>query len=72
MKKKTSIAWYLLPLLFGFWGGLIGWYLLRKKDSGKAKWLIFIGLFPTIVLFGIIGFDVAMEFAYDYLKLENF
>ena len=46
---KTSRAWYLLPLLFGLLGGLIGWSLLKKSDKTKARNLIIIGIIPFII-----------------------
>jgi hypothetical protein len=46
---KTSKVWYLLPLLFGLLGGIIGWYLIKKQDKGKAKLLIIIGFIPMII-----------------------
>ena len=52
---KTSKAWYLLPILFGLLGGIIGWYLIRKTDSGKAKLLIVIGFIPMIIYFVLIS-----------------
>ena len=43
MVKKTSWLWYLLPILFGIFGGIIGYLLLKEDDPKKAKNVLIIG-----------------------------
>jgi len=46
-EPHISFLWYLLPFLFGFLGGLIGWALLREKSKKHAGQLLIVGLVMT-------------------------
>ncbi len=46
-KTRISVLWYFLPILFGFFGGLIGWALLRDQNKEKAVQLLTIGIAVT-------------------------
>ena len=48
-EKTRSAAWYLLPILVGMIGGIIGYLIIRKDDPRKAKNCIYIG----IIMMGI-------------------
>jgi hypothetical protein len=41
---ETSWAWWLLPVLFSWLGGLIGWYCLREVAPQKGKRLLILGI----------------------------
>ncbi len=41
--------WYLVPILFGLVGGVIGYFALRKDDPQKAKNCLIIGGILTII-----------------------
>ena len=41
--------WYLVPILFGLVGGVIGYFALRKDDPKKAKNCLIIGGILTII-----------------------
>jgi hypothetical protein len=63
---SSSKAWYLLPIFFGLLGGLLGWYLLRKTDNGKAKLLVFIGLIPMAIYLIFMVFMLGLSDANGY------
>ncbi|MBM3132270.1 MAG: zinc-ribbon domain-containing protein [Chloroflexi bacterium] len=48
-KSKTSWAWWLLPLVFTWLGGLIAFVVLRNRNFGKAKWILILGLVLTVI-----------------------
>jgi len=50
--EKPSNWWYLLPILFGILGGIIGYIVIKVKDEKMAKNILYVGL-GTFVL-GII------------------
>lgn len=50
-KKKTSAAWWLLPIFFIWVGGLIAWVVVRENDKGKARRLLFLGIAMTVFWF---------------------
>ena len=41
--------WYLVPIIFGLVGGVIGYFALRKDDPKKAKNCLIIGGILTII-----------------------
>ena len=47
--KKTSAAWWLLPILLAWVGGLIAWLVVREDDKAKAKGLLILGIVMTFV-----------------------
>ncbi|HJH27708.1 MAG TPA: hypothetical protein C5S37_13320 [Methanophagales archaeon] len=51
-ERKTSIIWYLFPLLLGIFGGIIGYLLLKDRDQKTAKNVLYVGI-GTLV-FGFI------------------
>jgi hypothetical protein len=59
--KKPSRLWYLLPLLLGLIGGLVGYFELKAKDRKMAKRILIVGIVITMlpvitVLFGVIAY----------------
>ena len=48
-EKIRSRWWYLVPILFGLVGGIIGYFALRKDDPKKAKNCLIIGGILTII-----------------------
>jgi len=50
-EKKRSNWWYLVPILFGIIGGIIGYFALRRDDLQKAKKCLYIGLILTAIIF---------------------
>ena len=49
-KQHVSSLWYLLPILFAILGGVIAWYVNRKKDPGKARNFLMLGAMMTAFL----------------------
>lgn len=60
---KPSNWWYLVPILAGFVGGLIGWLVLKDKYGKFAKRLLIIGIVITVV---IIILNVASNLLLQY------
>ena len=52
VQKKRSNFWYLLPLVFAIFGGVIAYFVLRKTDPSKARNCLLIGI--GMVFVGII------------------
>ena len=50
-KRQRSNWWYLLPLFFGFIGGIIAYFCLKNDDIVKARTCICI----PIVCLGFVG-----------------
>ena len=48
-EKKRSNWWYLVPLLFGIIGGIIGYFALRRDEPQKAKKCLYLGLIFTLI-----------------------
>lgn len=48
VEEKTPWAWYLLPMLLGIVGGVLGYFLLKNKDEATAKSLIWAGVAYTV------------------------
>jgi hypothetical protein len=60
---KTSAAWWLLPLVFNWLGGVIAWMVVREKDKAKAKRLLIFGIvmvFIWIVIYAV-AYAAAMQ-----------
>ena len=47
--QHVSATWYLVPLFFGFIGGIIAWAVNRDKDPKRARNLLIFGLVWTLV-----------------------
>lgn len=47
--KKTSAAWWILPFLLGWVGGLVAWAIVRADDKAKARNLLILGIVMTFV-----------------------
>ena len=48
--ERTAWAWWLLPLLLGWVGGLIAWALIRYRDSNKATYMLWFGISLSVIL----------------------
>ena len=48
-EKKRSNWWYIVPILFGIIGGIIGYYALRRDVPQKAKKCLYLGLILTAI-----------------------
>jgi hypothetical protein len=57
-KKPTSGAWWLLPIIMGWLGGLIGYLVVKDSDQSKAKRLLIFGIAWSV--FWIIIYIIAL------------
>ena len=48
-ERKRSNWWYLVPILFGLLGGIIGYFALRRDAPEKAKKCFYLGLILTAI-----------------------
>ncbi len=49
MKSTPSWLWYLVPLGFGIFGGIIGYYAIVDRNKEMAKMLLITGIIITVV-----------------------
>ena len=47
--KLTSKLWYILPILLGLIGGIVGYMILRHSDPTKAKKSVYLGIVLTAI-----------------------
>ncbi len=57
-KSKVSNYWYIVPILFGWIGGVIGFFAVRGRDEKKGRNLFLVGLATSIGVF-VIGLSVS-------------
>ena len=55
LKNRGSAAWYLLPIFFGFVGGMAMFFVLKDEDRQLAKNGVKVGAILTIVLVVVIA-----------------
>ena len=48
-KDKPSNAWYLLSIVLGIFGGIIGYYSIRNKDRKMANNLLYVGFVVSAI-----------------------
>jgi hypothetical protein len=58
--KKPSKLWYLVPIIFGPLGGLVGYFLVKNKDRNFAEWLLIIGI-AMVAVYGAISLVFALS-----------
>jgi hypothetical protein len=49
IRVNPSDAWYLMPILLGFLGGIVAYVYVRDDDLEMAKNLFFVGIIPTFI-----------------------
>lgn len=65
--RDASGAWYLLPIFFGFIGGIIMWLALRNEDPRKAKYGVYVGIISSVIGFIFVLFLVSLGSAFGYI-----
>jgi hypothetical protein len=50
-KRQVSGAWWVLPIVFGWLGGLIAWLVNKDVDRGKANAMLITGIVISAVVF---------------------
>jgi uncharacterized Tic20 family protein len=48
--EDVSSLWYLVPLFFGFIGGIVAWAVNKDRDPKKARKMMIFGILWTILL----------------------
>ena len=48
-ERKRSNWWFLVPILFGIIGGIIGFFALKRDAPEKAKKCLYLGLVLTVI-----------------------
>ena len=62
-KNRGSAIWYLLPIFFGFVGGMAMFFVLKDEDRQLAKNGVKVGAILTIVLIFVIALLWGVLFA---------
>jgi prolipoprotein diacylglyceryltransferase len=62
-KNRGSITWYLLPIFFGFLGGMAMFFVLKDEDRQLAKNGVKVGAILTIVWVFVIAMLWSVLFA---------
>jgi hypothetical protein len=50
-RRRVSGAWWLLPILLGWLGGLIAWLANRDADPDKARSMLIAGIVISLVVY---------------------
>lgn len=50
LKENVSSLWYLVPLFFGFFGGIVAWAVNKDRDPKKARNMLIFGIIWTVLL----------------------
>jgi len=56
--NKTSVAWWLMPILLAWIGGLVAWLVVRETNKVKARYMLWLGIAMTLfwpVFFGLLS-----------------
>jgi hypothetical protein len=53
--QSAGRIWYLLPLFFGLFGGIIAWAIIRKRNSKRARNILILGIIFGIIQYGVYG-----------------
>ena len=48
--KKPSAILYIFPILLGFIGGIIGYFVVRKQDPKMARNLLIVGIVISVLM----------------------
>ena len=50
-RRQVSAAWWLLPILLGWLGGVIAWLVNREVDPEKARLMLIVGIVISVTGF---------------------
>ena len=48
--EGVSSLWYLVPLFFGFIGGIVAWAVNKDRNPAKARKMLIFGILWTVLL----------------------
>jgi len=64
--ENVSSLWYLVPLFFGFIGGIVAWAVNKDRDPKKARKMLIFGIIWTVLIFIIMMlFSVLLMAAFN-------
>lgn len=69
VEEDVSSMWYLVPLLFGFLGGIVAWAVNKDRNPKKARKMMIFGIVWSVlimVLFFLIGFLMTLSMQNQY------
>jgi hypothetical protein len=61
--QTVSGAWWLLPVFFGWLGGLIAWAVTKARDPKKARSMLILGIILSVVAIIIGGIILGLTIA---------
>ena len=67
---RPSAAWWLLPIFFGWAGGLISWVCIRERDPRMAKNNLILGIVLSVIPLIIILIAIYLGSPANPLGLE--
>jgi hypothetical protein len=47
--QSVSILWYVVAIIFGLIGGIVGWYVNRKKNPGAARNILIVSVVSWVI-----------------------
>jgi hypothetical protein len=57
--KKRSAWWFLLPIFFTIFGGLIAYFAIRSDDAKRAKDCLLLGIILFAIPLALVGIMMA-------------
>lgn len=61
-ERIRSLWWVLLPIFFGIFGGIIGYFILKNDDHKLAKFCLHLSIVLTIIqIISLIPFFLLAE-----------
>lgn len=51
INEDVSSLWYLVPLFFGFIGGVVAWAVNKDRNPKKARNMMIFGILWTVLIF---------------------
>lgn len=54
IRRTRSRAWYILPILFGLLGGIIGYSVVKRDDPKLAKRILVLGIVRTALAVAVL------------------
>lgn len=61
-RPQRSNWWFVLPILFSIFGGLVAYFAIRNDDRPKARNCLYLGLAMTVLSVAL-NLALAAEFA---------
>jgi|WetSurMetagenome_2_1015567.scaffolds.fasta_scaffold492479_2 uncharacterized Tic20 family protein len=62
--EDVSSLWYLVPLFFGFIGGIVAWAVNKDRDPKKARKMMIFGILWTVLIV-VLSFLFALLMAWS-------